>query len=43
VTTVVRAFQLTLDRAIEKRKVLISESESIIVFTALYKFMFLGT
>ena len=42
-TTALRSFQLTLDRCVEKKKILISESETIILFAALYKFMFLGT
>ena len=34
---------MTADRAIQFKKILISESETIILFTALYKLMFLGT
>ena len=39
----VRCFQLTLDRALQHKKILVSDSEAIILFTALYKLLFLGT
>jgi hypothetical protein len=42
-TTTIRAFQLVMDHAIAHRKVLIAQSETIILFTALYKLVFLGT
>ena len=43
VTTVVRSFQLVMDKCLAIKKIMISDSEAIILFTALYKFMFLGT
>ena len=42
-TTVIRAFQLVMDRGVQSKRILISESEALILFTALYKLVFLGT
>jgi len=42
-TTVIRAFQLVMDRGVQSKKILISDSEALILFTGLYKLVFLGT
>jgi hypothetical protein len=42
-TTVIRAFQLVMDRGVQTRRILIAESEALILFTTLYKLTFLGT